>query len=398
MRPWYVRDDGVALITVLALLTLLLIMLGSVISLAPTLLKRANFETDLALALYAAESGLNHSLAELDGALRAEGQTLTNWLNEQGGRKTLVGDSPEISGTYTATIEAHPAISGASRVISTGAFHDRTRVISVTVRARGALFPEAVVAVNPADIFYEPNYVAAKVRVPSWNLGEVDECTVESVSNTQRIQDQPVCEIDGSFPSSGQRVVIRNSVVHIKGDLYLASEFTFENVTLYIDGGVTIKGSGSLLGTNTLNIQGGLNIHAPAAFAGEGGTLGEIAPWNYFYVKGSLSLSGNAKIGSLSPTVMPDVLFVTETLTTVIIEEDPLNGAVKCACGIYSPARNVSFNGNAFRMYGAVVGNTFNFNPQSGYQNIEYDAYAERMQNVDLPHASRVVPSDWTEE
>lgn len=397
MRPWYSREDGVALVVVLALLTLLLVILGSVVSLAPTLLRRATFETDLVLALYAAESGLNHGLARMDSDLRAEDQSLTDWLSDQGGSLVLTGGSPngDIDGEYAVEIESYPSVAGAVRVSATGEYSGRSRTIRVVVRARGALFPRAITAVDPSDTYYDPDYVPTRVRVPGWNLGSVNACNVDRTSGTAIIENETACVIDEEL-AGGEAMQIRNSVVYMTGDLLLSHPFTFESATVYVDGDVTIKGTGELLGTNTFYIQGSLTVAAPASFAGEGGTLGANAPWNYFYVREGITTSGNVEIGSIQPQIMPDILFLTESSTTVYAE-DELNGAMTCACGIYSPSRNITFNGNAFDMFGAAVGDTFTFSSIHGDGNINYDTYAARMLQVDLPDKSKVVPSGWTE-
>ncbi len=395
MRPWYSREDGVALVVVLALLTLLLVMLGSVVSLAPTLLRRATFETELMLALYAAESGLNHGLAAADAALRANDQSLGEWLDTHGGKVELSGGAPHVDGEYSVEIVPHPTMAGATIARATGTYQDRTRSVEVVVRGRGALFPKAIVAVDPGDVYHDPSYIPVWLNVPTWRYGAVSACFIDRTSGKAVIQDEPACVIDEEF-AGGEAIEVRNSIVYVTGNLLLSHTFVFEDSTVYVNGDVTIKGTGELLGTNRFNIGGSLTISAPARFAGEGGTLGAAAPWNHFYVRDGITTSGKVVIGSVDPEIMPDVLFLTEATTTVNAE-DEVNGAMTCACGFYSPSRNITFNGNAFDVYGAAVGDTFTFSSQHGPDNIEYDAYEARMLGVDLPGKSKVVPSGWTE-
>lgn len=403
MRHVFADERGISLITVLGLLTFMLLTLGIVISLAPAHLRRTDFETDVALALYAAESGINHALARIDQDLRQEKQSLTEWLsNRSGGSGTLElqsGEPSDLSGKYHVHISRMSGTDGL-RVTSEGVYNERIRIVELAVKVGGALFPRAITGTDPSSgEYYDEDYVVVEVTVPEWGGGDLPECDYNPINPV--IADQGECAFYHDF-TNASNLHIKNTTVHFKGNVNFTNNFTVENSNLYIDKDLTIQSTkGDLIGENSFYILGKVTIGGNATVAGQGAQLGEEAPWNYFYVREKLKLHGNPSIGSLSSPnrgqeAMPDIAFLTETVTEITII-DELNGNVKCACGIYSAGRNVEFNGNAFNMYGGVVGDNFSFANKNSPGNIKYDPYESRMHQVELQRNLKVIPGNWTE-
>jgi hypothetical protein len=146
-----------------------------------------------------------------------------------------------------------------------------------------------------------------------------------------------------------------------------------------------------MTGSNNSHVQGDITVHAPAKVHGDGMNI------NFFYVDGSLSFSGNVTIGSWDTTPpFPDVVFLGGTNTEVIVDPpaSSIDGsAVKCACGIYTPTRDIKFNGAQFQVYGSIVGVEFEFSGGSP-ENI---AYGIELRNVEIPGALKVGARNWNE-
>jgi hypothetical protein len=115
------------------------------------------------------------------------------------------------------------------------------------------------------------------------------------------------------------------------------------------------------------------------------------------YLEGGLSFSGNVTIGSWGTTPpFADVVFLGGTNTEVIVDPpaSELDGsAFKCACGIYTPTRDIKFNGAKFQVYGSVVGVEFVFSGGS-QENIDFGV---ELGNVEIPGALKVGARNWNE-
>jgi hypothetical protein len=163
-----------------------------------------------------------------------------------------------------------------------------------------------------------------------------------------------------------------------------------ENSTIYVDGSVTFRGNTAMTGSNYGYVQGDITVQSPAEVHGDGMNI------NFFYLEGGLSFSGNVTVGSWGTPPFADVVFLGGTNTAVNV--DPPAGsidgsAVKCACGIYTPTRDIKFNGAQFQVYGSIVGVEFEFSGGSP-ENI---AYGIELRNVEIPGALKVGARNWNE-
>ena len=376
-----------AIIWVITVMTLVLMIVGGLLSLAPVAFRQARFDGDLASALVVAESGLNHGLSQMDQVLTSGG-TLANWVSPTG--RVLTGGGPDVSGSYTTTITNHPTISGAFLVEAEGYFNGRRRKVNLMVGEAFPIFRGNLTSTDPSSPYYDPSFFWVDVSVPHWSQGTVSECSPVTIAGKPTLLGV-TCQYSNNFTlSNSQKLVIKNSTVRFAGNATFTGDLFMENSVIYVGGSVTFKGNTTMTGTNSGYVQGDIAAQSPANVHGDGINI------NYFYVEGSLSFSGNVKVGSWGTTPpFPDVVFLGSTNTDVVLDpETSIDGsAVKCACGIYTPTRDVQFNGAKFQVYGSIVGTDFAFSGGSQANIVNSVALG----NVAIPGALKVGTRNWNE-
>jgi hypothetical protein len=376
-----------ALIWVITVMTLVLMIVGGLLSLAPVAFRQARFDGDLASALVVAESGLNHGLSKMDSVL-ASGGTLADWVSPTG--RVLTGGGPDVSGSYTTTITDHPTISDAFLVETEGNFNGRKRRVNLMVGEAFPIFRANLNSTDPSSPYYDPSFFWVEVNVPNWSQGTVSECSPITIAGKPTLL-SVTCQYSNNVTlSNSQKLVIKNSTVHFAGNATFTGDLFIENSVIYVDGSVTFRGNTAMTGTNNGYVQGDIAAQSPAQVHGDGINI------NYFYVEGNLSFSGNVTIGSWGTTPpFPDVVFFGSTNTDVVLDpETSIDGsAVKCACGIYTPTRGVEFHGAQFQVYGSIVGTEFDFSGGSQANIVNSVA----LQNVGIPGALKVGTRNWKE-
>jgi hypothetical protein len=381
-------EGGMAFVWVITVMTLVLALVGGLLSLAPHAFRQARFDGDLASALIVAESGLNHGLSQMDHVL-ASGGTLADWVSPSG--QVLTGGGADVSGSYTTTITTHPTISGAFLVEAKGYFNNRKRTVNLMVGEAFPVFRGNLLSTDPSSPYYDPSYFWVEVIVPRWPQGTVSECSPVMIAGVPTLL-SVTCQYSNNFTlNSGGKLRIKNSIVHFAGNATFTGDFFMDNSEIYVDGSVTFKGNTAMTGSNKGYVQGFIAAQAPAKVHGDGINI------NYFYLQGDLSFSGNVTIGSWGTTPpFPDVVFLGGTATDVLLDppESSIDGsAVKCACGIYTPTRAVTFNGAKFQIYGSIVGTEFDFSGGSQANIVQ----AVELRNVEIPGALKVGTRDWNE-
>ncbi len=380
-------ERGMALVWVISLMTLILMLVGGLLSLAPVAFRQARFDGELASALVVAESGLNHGLARMDNVL-ASGGTLADWVSPSG--YVLTGGDPDVSGSYTTTITHHPTIGGAFLVEAEGYFNDRRRTVNLMVGEAFPVFRGKLQSTDPSSPYYDPAFFWVDVSVPGWSQGTVSECSPVTIDGIPTLL-SVTCQYSNHFTlTNSQKLLIKNSTVRFAGNATFNGDLFMENSDIYVDGSVTFRGKAAMTGSNNGYVQGYIAVQAPAKVHGDGMNI------NYFYVKGSLSFSGNVTIGSWGTTPpFSDIVFLGGTSTEVFVDPpSSIDGsAVKCACGIYTPTRDVKFNGAQFQVYGSIVGVEFEFSGGS-HENIDYGI---ELRDVAIPGALKVGTRNWNE-
>jgi hypothetical protein len=382
-------EHGMALVWVISLMTLVLMLVGGLLSLAPLAFRQARFDGELAAALVVAESGLNHGLARMDDVITSGG-TLADWVSPTG--RVLTGGDPDVSGSYTTTITYHPTIGGTFLVEAEGYFNDRRRTVNLMVGEAFPVFQGNLKSTDPSSPYYDPSFFWVEVNVPRWSQGTVSECSPVTIDGIPTLL-SVTCQYTDNFTlTNSQKLLIKNSTVRFAGDATFRGDLFMENSEIYVDGSVTFRGDAAMTGSNNGYVQGGITVQAPAKVHGDGMNI------NNFYLEGGLSFSGNVTIGSWGTTPpFPDVVFLGGTSTDIVFVDPPATidgSAVKCACGIYTPTRDVKFNGAQFQVYGSIVGAEFEFSGGS-QENIDYGI---ELHDVEIPGALKVGSRNWNEE
>lgn len=378
-----------ALIWVISLMTPVLVILGGLLSLVPLSFRQARFDGELAAALVVAESGLNHGLAQMDQVL-ASGGTLANWVSPDG--RILTGGDPDVSGSYTTTITSHPTIGDAFLVEAEGQFNGRSRTVNLMVSEATLFAGGNLKSTDPSSPYYDPSLVWVDVDVPHWPQGTVSGCSPVTINGIPTLSGVTCQYSNNHTLANNQKLSIKNSTVRFAKNATFAGDLFMENSAIYVDSSVTFDGETAMTGSNNGYVQGSITVKGSAKVHGDGMNI------NYFYVDGSLKFSGNVRIGSWNTTPpFPDVVFFGGTNLDSVYVDPPSSSidgsAAKCACGIYTPTRDIKFNGAKFQVYGAVVGAEIKFSGGS-QSNI---VYAVELRNVGLPGAPRVGAHSWKE-
>jgi hypothetical protein len=319
----------------------------------------------------------------------ASGGTLADWVSPTG--QVLTGGGPDVSGSYTTTITYHPTIGGAFLVEAEGYFNDRRRTLNLMVGEAFPLFRGNLQSTDPSSPYYDRSFFWVEVIVPQWLQGTVSECSPVTIAGRPTLL-SVTCQYSNNFTlTNPQKLLIKNSTVRFAGNAMFTGDLFMENSTIYVDGSVTFNGNTAMTGSNNGYVQGDITVQSPANVHGDGMNI------NYFYLEGGLSFSGNVTIGSWGTTPpFSDVVFLGGTNTEVIVDPPDISidgSAVKCACGIYTPTRDIKFNGAQFQVYGSIVGVEFEFSGGSP-ENI---AYGIALRNVGIPGALKVGARNWNE-
>ncbi|MBO2521738.1 MAG: hypothetical protein CW345_08040 [Firmicutes bacterium] len=169
---------------------------------------------------------------------------------------------------------------------------------------------------------------------------------------------------DAAIGGSGAIRLAGGSSLWINGDLKINGDGDFlvfeDGVTAYIDGDVTISGSGMIAGTGEPD-----------------------APWNVFYVRGGLDISGGALAGA-NP---PDVVFLFDTDPRYSDRPIVMSGSGKLYGGIYAPTR--IYNGTNLggaEVHGSIIASNIYIPDWYGEEPFRrrFEAVEERMKTFHL--------------
>src|SRR5690606_4593267 len=172
---------------------------------------------------------------------------------------------------------------------------------------------------------------------------------------------------EATIGGSGAITLAGGSSLWINGDLKIDGHGDFrvfaDGVTAYIDGDVTISGSGMIAGTDTDEPD---------------------APWNVFYVRGGLDISGDALAGA-NP---PDVVFLFDTDPRYSDRPIVMSGSGKLYGGIYAPTRiyDNGTNLGGAEVHGSIIASNIYIPDWYGEERFRryFEAVEERMKTFHL--------------
>lgn len=439
-------EDGFAVAAILVILLAVGTVVGATLHLAPVSTRAAIREQQSVQALANAESGLAYALAWLDSEAFDPSQlsgsapvviVADRKLGEGGYRNVTI--EPRAGSEYLVAATGYQAGPGGREVT-----RRVQTAVRITSRSSGALFPRHWLSF-PAGYENDPNhpandpndpaygYEVIDVTLPSWTMPEFGPQVCSNVNKTSRDVINETCRWTGRYQldwnnspaaienanmtvygdmhiTSGWRLDARDSVIGVTGSLTIdgSSPADLENVTIYVDGNMTIatdRHRMKVRGDTTVYVKGDLTIRGDASMEifdgatfyvgghvsiqGSGWTLGASgpeAPWIVIHVCKSLRIEGGAGAGA----PIPDVAFVLDT-TSPQCQNYPvtLAGSGSLYGGIYAPTRVVTVE-SASPVVGSLIGKQLNipaWRHESDFER-DYLQHEERMQSFTLTTAS----------
>lgn len=420
-------------------MTALLAILGAVVTLAPTHLRLAHFERDTALALYTAESGLNHGIGLIRTGVPHQLLSLAEASGEHGGEnggegeaKTMVTVGPlnvgpdETDGQYTLTFDRESPIR--YTLTSLGEYQGRRREISVTAWQE-TIFIDYIVDGDNHPEFAYLNYDVKTMAAPedanwfdathSFENYRVMNCA--EFRNAALVRGGGVGLSPESFPTDGEgdvnpeeaqfehlyvridnqgedcrfeRVQSHNTYRIARTTVYLhhpvhnpgfrfvdnGTTLQLDETTFFMDGDLRILANDievEFRGEHGSNlyIQGDVVIEDNNVFIGRKDAH-EDPPWNTFFISGGMTITANnPELGPVETT--PDVLFLfgSENETATITFE---GNNLNLSAGIYAPTRSISFTAPGIgnvSLAGSIVGKSVTIDPHLAQQ--LYDNWLE---------------------
>lgn len=358
------KESGFALVSTIVIFTVLIGISTALSSLATQDLRMAKFYQERQQAFYAAESGLNLALVEARRLYRAHPESFFEVAPELLTiPRTQLSDSPEAYYQVTASrlgdqiyivSEGEMATASGNRAVTL------QFVIGGTTAPADPLFAAGLIDLSDAE--WQDNYTVVEHHLPSWAEFE-DE--IETLDPIRRLFAPGVTGEHTFFvtglvvqepwhieaPDSGLCIYIDGGLV-VQNRIYISGTGP---VKIVVNGSLTISGSNSIIMDNAADVD----IYVLDSMAMSGSAAVRKTPasssstWGVFHVGGSLTLSGNVRIGAEDPLASDaNIVFLMDTR-----REDGvvINGSKVMEAGIYAPTRFVTFNGNQKLFDGSLV-------------------------------------------
>lgn len=379
------EERGFSLIWVLAITTVALIIIGAVGILSPANMRQVVFDNDRTLALYAAESGINHALALLHRSGAEQLRVLSpggSWTPEDEAISTTRDGFIAVPNGGEYRWEGKTTSEGRHALTATGRYGGRTREVSVVVHlgddgtAGGRIFQIDQAQQVAAGGSKDPNFVYIEVKVPrAWEHKDYNSPThVGTCSNfRQSIENMVYRVADICTLKQNEIYTIKNSTVFLDG-LKIPQQgkevvLNIENSDIYIDGDLEVLKNGGLTiqfvgsGDNNIYIGGSFTSNHHFTILGDPGNKEPSkSPWNSIYVGQQLRVTENhtnigvegAPTGAKLETLVTDVVFV---MGCEGAPDDQVNmdGSQHFYfnAGIYAPCGKVSVKGYSNQNFGA---------------------------------------------
>lgn len=186
MNRWHHDEQGVALVTVLGVLSVLTILVTGLLAYATTSMRQAARDEDTTAALAAAEAGVDDFLHRLN---RDAGYWQTADPDWNGGAGTPDPDNPALAGftpmpgsasngSFTYTVDASAiAAEGNVEVIATGRADGQERTVRAVLRRRGFLDYLYFTDYEVVDPALDDSISLADCKVHDYNGRDPDKCT-----------------------------------------------------------------------------------------------------------------------------------------------------------------------------------------------------------------------------
>lgn len=411
-------EQGAALVWVLVVITAGLLIVGAVSALGAVNMRVARFETDHTLALYAAESGINHALALLHQGDDAD--EINSKLEQV--------ELPD-GGTYTATVTGSTE---KYTIESTGQYRGRERIVSINgSTGGGSVFLDYVL--REGDELFNAR---VDIRVPKISshpeYANAQPVGCHRLSNLQPGENTSIYRVDGTCNIANlklENVTVFVQSLHASGDVSMESSnlFVGEHFTIWGGTGLTFGGSSD----NNIHVYGDFNMGG-ANLMIQRRESHDAMPWDYIHVGRQILIESSLFREEEADKRIPHLVFTSEcdrgrNLPFNIRYRDEYRcvefrgSALDFVGGIYAPEGTVKVDGDprAERGVGSIVAKDLEFkyalneDSQWPYDECDMDdtsqpcqlrdsllanwpAVAERMQTVKLGNEGGLPFLDWT--
>lgn len=382
MRWQWSDQTGAALLWVLVVMSVGLLIVAGISALSPVNLRKAKFEGDYALAMYTAESGVNHAI----GLLASFGHAEVNEAQVSEINALLATDGGiDLSAGGQYSTELAKIGPYKFEVLSTGRFEGRERSVLVHIDdVGGSVFRSYVADENDPDFLRVPIPVPPATMVDGYpgsprSCSDLENGIIGYPNHIYVRITEPCTNLSG--------LKIKNATVfaeHIQisgGNPAVAS---FEDAELYVAEHFLYSGSnfkvsfaGGDVRENNLYVQGdvsvfGSNMNVERADAGN---APDPLPWDYIqtggriYIGGAnhnnvgvdphLVLAANCEVSSGFTHTNPQAGWLDENEACVYTPGSALN----FVGGIYAPNGKVLIDGDPtdWAAIGSIVGKKLEF-------------------------------------